>query len=137
MKFLKSQKNSDKNIKNFFKGFVWAGNGIKECFKRELNFRFHIFMTFAVFMVSYIFKIERSEFFILLFCILSVLVCELINTAIEEICDIIDQNYNEKIKYIKDLSAGMVLISAIISAIIGLFVFIPYLLKFINTVVLK
>lgn len=130
MKSLKSQKNK----KNFFQSFVWAAQGIKECFIREINFRFHIFMTVLVSLFSFIFKVEKMEFVLLLFCILTVLTSELVNTLTEEICNSIDENYNDKIKYIKDLAAGMVLISAIFSAVIGLIIFVPYLIQFIEKV---
>ena len=121
-------------LKNFFKSFIWASNGIKECFKREINFRFHIFMTFMVALFSFIFKVKTTEFIILLFCISTVLISELINTLTEEVCNLISEEYNEKIKYIKDLSAGMVLISAIFSAITGLIIFIPHLFSFLERI---
>ena len=43
----------------------------------------------------------------------------MINTCIERICDLIDESQNEKIKYIKDLSAGSVLLASIYSIVIG------------------
>ena len=91
-------------------------------------------MTFMVTLFSLIFKVKVTEFIILLFCISTVLICELINTLAEEICDLISTEYNEKIKYIKDLSAGMVLISAIFSAITGLIIFIPHLFTFLERI---
>lgn len=65
---------------------------------------------------------------------MTVLISELINTLSEEICNLISEEYNEKIKYIKDLAAGMVLVSAIFSAIIGLIIFIPYLIDFLGRI---
>ncbi len=52
---------------------------------------------------------------------------EALNTAIEYLADEVNQEYNEKIKLIKDLSAGAVLISATISVIIGGLIFVPKL----------
>lgn len=91
-------------------------------------------MTFMVVLFSLIFKVKATEFIILLFCISTVLISELINTLTEEICNLISEDYNEKIKYIKDLSAGMVLISAIFSAITGLIIFIPHLFNFLERI---
>lgn len=118
-------------MKKFFQSFKWASHGIKECYKREQNFRFHIFMTAMVILFSILFRIEKSEFILLLFCIMTVLFSELVNTLTEEICDLIDENYNKKIKYIKDLAAGSVMVTATFSAFIGLYIFIPYLINFV------
>lgn len=92
-------------------------------------------MTLAVLLCAWLFKVTKIEFILLLICITFVIVCELLNTVSEEICNLIDSNYNEKIKYIKDLSAGMVLVSAIISAIIGLIIFIPYGIEFLKGII--
>jgi diacylglycerol kinase len=54
-----------------------------------------------------------------------VIALELINSAIENIADFVSPKQDTKIKKIKDLSAGAVLFSAIISVIIGLIVFLP------------
>lgn len=126
MRYLKKKK----KFSDFFYSFKWAFDGIKECFKRELNFRFHTLATVCVLLFSYIFKIPKRDFILLLFCIMTVLMAELINTIAEEICDLIDSNYNKRIKYIKDLSAGTVLISAMFSVIIGLIIFVPYFIEF-------
>lgn len=91
-------------------------------------------MTVAVTLCSYIFRVKASEFILLLFCIMTVLSSELVNTLVEEICNLISEEYNEKIKYIKDLAAGMVLISAIFSAVIGLIIFIPYLISLLEKI---
>ena len=84
---------------------------------------------------SFLFRVKPTEFIILLFCISTVLISELINTLTEEICNLISEEYNEKIKYIKDLSAGMVLISAIFSAVTGLIIFIPHLISFLERII--
>lgn len=50
---------------------------------------------------------------------------ELVNTSIEQVVDIAMPEKNEKAKIAKDVAAGAVLAVAIISAIIGLIIFIP------------
>ena len=50
---------------------------------------------------------------------------ELINTAIEKTIDLVIKENNPKAKVAKDTAAGAVLIMAIVSAIIGLTIFIP------------
>ena len=54
---------------------------------------------------------------------------ELMNTAIENTVDLITKEKNEQAKIIKDTAAGAVLVTAIVAAIIGLIIFMPYLIK--------
>jgi undecaprenol kinase/diacylglycerol kinase (ATP) len=50
---------------------------------------------------------------------------ELLNTAIENLVDIVIFKYNYNAKKIKDISAAATLILTITSIIVGLIVFIP------------
>jgi diacylglycerol kinase len=55
-----------------------------------------------------------------------VIVSETINSAIEALCDTVSLDYKVNIKYAKDVSAGAVLVSAIVSVITGIIIFLPY-----------
>ena len=61
-----------------------------------------------------------------------VFISETINSAIEALCDTVSLEYKVNIKYAKDVSAGAVLVSALVSVITGLIVFIPYFVEFIK-----
>jgi diacylglycerol kinase len=52
-------------------------------------------------------------------------VAELINSAIEMLCDYVQPERHASIKIVKDLAAGAVLLAAIGSVIIGGVVFLP------------
>jgi diacylglycerol kinase (ATP) len=51
------------------------------------------------------------------------------NSAIEKLCDLYSKEYDLKIKYIKDVCAGAVLLTTVFVAIIGCLVFWPYVIK--------
>ena len=57
---------------------------------------------------------------------------ELINTALEEVVDLVSPKWHEKAKRTKDAAAGAVLFSALISAIIGIVIFMPKLFLIFN-----
>jgi diacylglycerol kinase len=50
---------------------------------------------------------------------------ELANSAVERIADILKPRIHSYVKEIKDITAAAVMISAILSIIIGLIIFIP------------
>ena len=50
------------------------------------------------------------------------------NTAVEKIADYIQPEFDVKIGFIKDISAGAVMLVSIASAIIGLIIYVPKIL---------
>jgi diacylglycerol kinase len=111
--------------------FKHAWNGLRILIREEHNAKIHFIMALLVILFAFYFRIKTSEWLAILFAIGFVLTTEIINTAIENICDLISPERNESIKTIKDLAAAAVLISAITALVIGLIVFLPklFLLK--------
>ena len=132
---------------SFIESFRCAFRGIVYIFKTERNFKFHVMFSLLVLLCSLIFNLSYIELSIILIMIVIVLVLEIINTIMR-----INENrtsapirlvlvtrsydleyseckdYNLNIKIIKDMSSGAVLVSAFISVIVGLLIFIPKIL---------
>ncbi len=120
------------NLKKRIASFRNAWNGILHGFKTEGHFRFHVFAAFIAIALAMFFNITRIEWMMILLCIAAVLSSELINTAVERICDRITKEYDPLICYAKDLAAGAVLIFACKSLIIGAIIFTPYIVQFVQ-----
>ena len=119
--------NKQTSAKNsLLKSFRYAFRGLLFLFS-ERNFRIHILATILVVLFGFIFQIEKEEWFIVLILIGVVMGFEAINTCLEAICDFISPNFDERIKKIKDMAAAAVLIVAIVAAIIGIILFLPYI----------
>lgn len=66
-------------------------------------------------------------------CCMLVLSMELLNTAIENVCNLVSTDFHPLIKIIKDTAAASVLVSAMGSVVTGVIIFLPkilHLLKF-------
>ena len=109
-------------------GFRYAFSGIWYMFKNESNTKVHLIATVMVFFFGVLLRIAAIEWLLLLFAIMSVIVAEIFNSALELLCDFITEERNLKIKIIKDLGAGGVLLSAIFATVIGLIIFLPKLI---------
>ena len=109
--------------------FKYAIEGIIANLKTERNLRIHFIVTTLVIILGIIFKINLYEWIICIFLFGLVISLELINTSFEKLVDLYTKEFNEKAKFIKDTAASSVFVAAIISAIVGLIIFIP---KFIN-----
>ncbi len=108
--------------------FVFAFNGIRVFLQKEHNAWIHLIATVAVLVAGFLFNIRSMEWIAILFAIGLVWVAEILNTCIEQAMDLISTERDSKIKVIKDMAAGAVLIAALIAFVVALFVFLPYLI---------
>lgn len=107
----------------FFKGFRYAINGIFYCIKNECNFRFDIVVMAFVLIFKKFYVLTSIENIILYITFAIALSAEAFNTAIEAVVDLVSPEYSRLAKIAKDVSAGAVLISAIFSVVIGIYLF--------------
>jgi diacylglycerol kinase len=111
--------------KKIINSFKYAIEGIIASFKSERNMKIHVLATIIVVILGLILKINIVEWCFCIISIVLVISAELLNTAIENIVDMISTEKNEKAKLVKDISAGAVLVLAIGALIIGMIIFIP------------
>ncbi|MBC8054776.1 MAG: diacylglycerol kinase family protein [Sphingobacteriaceae bacterium] len=116
-------------MKKFLKGFIYAGKGVIYAFSTQINFKFHTFSALIVIALGWYFKLNLNEWLWIATAIGLVVVAELFNTALEVLVDLVSPDYNVKAGIVKDLASAGVLLTAILSAIIGLCVFVPKVLE--------
>ena len=112
----------------FFRGFQYAAHGLLYTFRTQINFRVQIFSAFAVLCLSYYLGLDTNEWLWIALAITLVLTCELANTAIETLVDLVSPDFNPKAGIIKDIFAALVLISAIFALIIAILILLPKIL---------
>ena len=122
----------EKRSKNLLDSFKHAFDGIFYSLKSVKNLKIHLFFTALVLIGGFIFKINAFEWLTCLICIALVISLELLNSAVEEAVNLTTLEFNERAKHAKDLAAGAVLVSAIISFVIGLIIFLPKVILFIK-----
>ena len=105
--------------------FRYAFEGIATFFSKDINGRIELAAAAAVITAGFIFRLNKTEWTVVLLCIGAVLSIEMLNACIEKICDMIHPEYHPQIKTIKDIAAGAVLLSAVVSLIIALIIFTP------------
>lgn len=119
---MQSQKFS---IRQRLKSFDFAFAGLVQFFTTQHNAIIHAFATIVVMGLCMYLPLTITECIIITWCVAMVWMAELFNTAIEKLCDHISPGYSKKIKFIKDVAAAAVLITAIAALLTGLFIFIP------------
>lgn len=119
----------NKRLTNSFK---YASEGIKQSYKGEQNLKIHTFVAILVIVFGFFLKISYLEWLVCLVLIGLVLMAEFFNTAIEYVVDLASPKIHPLAKAAKDTASAGVLMMAIISAIIGLIIFVPKLIEFIG-----
>lgn len=114
---------------SLFQSFKNAFNGFWNILKYERNFQIEFCALLINVFLIFIFQLSNLEAAIILLTCFSVLVLEIINTAIEKICDFIHPEFDKRIGLIKDLAATAVVLMAIISVVIGILVYWKYILE--------
>lgn len=109
--------------------FKFAFEGLSHALRYNQNLRIHFAIAIIVILASIFFRVNPFEIGILGIMILLVISAEMINTAIEEMVNLIANDHRKEAKIVKDVAAGMVLVTALGSIIVGVLVFTPHILK--------
>jgi diacylglycerol kinase (ATP) len=108
------------------KSFGYAIHGIAAFLKSEPHARIHALATVLVIGAGVYCHLPALQWILLTLVIGLVWVTEMLNTVVEKIMDYLAPQYHERVKWIKDVAAGAVLVAAIVALITGVLVFVPY-----------
>jgi diacylglycerol kinase len=115
-------------MREFLKSFIYALQGIWSGIADQRNLKFQLAVAIVVVGAGFYLSIQPIEWCIILMCISLVISLELINTAVENLVDLVTLERKPLAGKIKDIAAGAVLIASAISLIIGVIVFRKYLM---------
>jgi diacylglycerol kinase len=105
--------------KNLIASYYNAFNGLKYFFSTERNGKIQFAIAILVLTIAALVKFSSNKFLVILLCIGLVIGFEIINTAIEILCNLIQKNEHPQIKIIKDVAAGAVLLVSLLSILIA------------------
>ena len=108
------------------RSFGYAFSGLGFAFRTQHNFRIQILAAIIAVMLGALFKISMDDWRWIVLAIVMVLATELLNTAIEHLCDVVQPEIHPSVKAAKDVAAAAVLVMSIGAAVIGLMVFWPH-----------
>lgn len=108
--------------------FANAFNGLAYFIRHERNGRIQLGATILVLSAAAVLRASVTEWLVILLCVGAVLCLEMLNSAVEKLCDMVHKDYHPTIKIIKDVAAGAVLLASVISVIIACIIFLPKIL---------
>ncbi len=116
----------------FIAGFGHAFIGLWYALRTQRNARVHVSIAILALLLAIILRISAVEFAMVFVAITSVFIAEMFNTVFELCIDLASPEYHPLAKIAKDVAAGAVLLSAILSVVIGSFVFGPHLWRLLH-----
>ena len=114
----------NREIRKLSQSFRCAFRGIAQCMRSERNFRIHLSVAAYVGLLALIGRLPVPQLAILCVCFALMLGAELMNTAIERLCDRSACGYDGAVREAKDIAAGAVLICAVFCAAVGVALFV-------------
>ena len=125
-----NKRSSWKIAKDLPTSFFYAAKGLRYSFSTQRNFRIHVGCSLVAFALGLFLGLNKSDLAILALTSTSVLVVELLNTAIESVVDLaIGKRFHPLAQITKDCSAGAVLVASISSLLIAALLLFPPFLK--------
>jgi diacylglycerol kinase len=103
--------------------------GIAVGLRGQNSFLFHLVASAAVVLVGLFFRVSLLEWGLLLLCIVSVFVAELLNTSLEWLARAIRQEHDPRIANALDVASAAVLLAAFGAVLVGVLVFLPHLIQ--------
>ncbi|MEZ4920632.1 MAG: diacylglycerol kinase family protein [Saprospiraceae bacterium] len=105
--------------------FGYAFKGLVFLFKTQANARIHLLATLVVLVAGWYFEVSRVEWLILLLFIVLVIAMEAVNTALEQLTDLVSPEWHPLAGRAKDLAAAAVFVLAIGAIFAAFIIFGP------------
>ena len=112
---------------NFFSALKTAFFGVRNLFMESRNARIQLIVFLIVLLIGFYLGLTAQEWLWIMGVSAAVISMEAINTSIELLADVYTLEYNEKIKQVKDIAAGAVLLVSLFAVVVGILVFLPHL----------
>ena len=113
-----------KNIRKLHESFQHAFRGLGLCIHGERNFRVHMTAAFYVTVFALMGRATAAEAAVLCLCFGLTMGAELLNTAIERLCDRQASGYDGFVRNAKDIAAAGVFVCAAACVAVGVCIFL-------------
>jgi len=118
--------------RNFYASLRNAASGVVYALASQRNMKIHLLASLMVIAAGLFFGLNRIEWTLIILTITVVWATEILNTSLEELVDIISPQYDIRAGRVKNLSAGAVLVAALGAVLVGIMVFGPRILNWLE-----
>ncbi len=109
--------------------FGFAFRGIGRAIAVQRNMKIHLAVAAIALVLCAALRCAPVEWAVVIAMIGAVLSAELINSALENVVDLVSPGYHELAGWAKDMAAGAVLVLAIAAAVVGAVIYLSALMR--------
>ena len=120
----------DSFIRGRVRSFKFAFRGLWLLVKTEDSIKSQLFLGLIITILGFVMDLSVTEWLFQTLAITLVLTTESLNTGIEKLCDFVNPDYDKRIGFIKDISAGAVTFAALFALIVALIIYLPKFFDF-------
>ena len=113
--------------RKLIKSLKFANDGAKHTLKTQRNVWIHLFIATIVLALAIRLQVSLVELAVLILVIALVITTEILNTAIEEMVNLVKPELHPQAAIVKNVAAAAVFVAALCSIIVGLMIFLPRL----------
>jgi len=110
---------------NRVKSVGFAFKGLFLLVRTEASIKTQVFIALIMTALGFYLEISTTEWILQCLSIALVMGVEGMNTAVEKLSDFVQPKFDEKIGFIKDISAGAVMIVSIAAVVVGFLIYLP------------
>ncbi len=113
---------------SLFKNGIYAVEGFIHAFKNETSFKLELFLTPLILFAIFSLPISTNSELFLTVTLVLVLIVELLNSAVENVVDMVTKEFHPLAKAAKDIGATAVLFALLLHIFVWIFVIYKELL---------
>jgi len=113
-------------MKQLINSFFHAIKGILASFREQRNLKVQSIIALITIGAGFYFSITAIEWVLILMTIGLVIGLEMMNTAVEDLVDLVTSEWKPLAGRVKDVAAGAVLFASIVAVIVGIIIFRKY-----------
>lgn len=109
---------------SIFKNARYAFEGLAHAFKTETSFKLEVFFTIPIMIAIYLFPFAFSAKLALVITLVLIMIVELLNSAVENVVDLVTKEIHPLAKSAKDIGATAVLFALVLHGIVWVMVLV-------------
>ncbi len=123
----------DFSVKSLWKVTMNSWHGLVYFYKYERSAILHLIAAVLMLVGAWMLEMSPMEWLVIILVLFTTLSVELLNTAIEKVCDLITKEYNENIKIAKDAGSAATGVLTLVGIVAVLIIYVPKMIELVKS----
>ena len=129
----KKRDKKDFHPKNLFRIIQYSLQGLQYFFQYERSAIVYLVASILGLMGAWMLHMSPMEWLVIILLLVMILSAELLNTAIEAVCNLVSPEYNPYVKIAKDCGSAATFVLSTVGIAVGFVMYIPKIIELVET----